>query len=303
MKTAANPYLRSKLSNTSFHVVNYFINFLIAVICFYPFLYLFLVSISDPHAVARGEVILFPVNTTLLYYKQVFELDGLFHAVFISAVRTLLGTVITLFFTTMIAYVLTKKQFKWRKVFYWMIIFTMYVSAGLIPYVLTMTALGLKNSFFLYILPGAVNAFGMVLIKTYIESIPQEVEESAIVDGAGYMKVLMRIVVPMSKPVIATVAVLTAVGQWNSFQDNFFLVQEKSLTTLQLMLWRFLNQAQSLAQQVQSSSRFSMSDLTPPNPFTLRCAISVVTMLPVMMVYPFLQRYFVKGIMLGAVKG
>jgi putative aldouronate transport system permease protein len=292
-----------KLSDLLFHFINYTLNIFLVILCTYPFYYIFLVSISDSNAVSRGEVVLWPLNTSFYYYEQVFALEGILNSLLISVSRSVIGTLITLFFTTMIAYVLTKKQFKWRKVFYRLIIFTMYVNVGIIPYVLTMTALGLKNNYLLYILPSAVYPFGMILIKTYIEQLPQDVEESAIVDGAGYFTVLLRIIVPISKPVIAAVAVFCAVGQWNSFQDNFFLVQDKNLTTMQLLLWNFLQQAESLARRAMSLDSLELARMTPPSPFTFKCAISVLAMIPVMVVYPLLQKHFVQGIMMGAVKG
>lgn len=286
-----------------FQIINLLLTLLAAFACFYPFYYLFLVSISDANAVARGEVLFWPVKTTLTYYKQVLEIPGIVHAFGVSVARTVLGTAITVFFTTMLAYVMTKKEFKWHKFCYRMVVFTMYVGAGLIPWVVTMTVLGLRDTFWLYILPSAVYAYGMVLIKTYIEQLPPEIEESAVIDGAGYFTILTRIIVPISKPSIAVVAIYSAVGQWNSFQDTFFLVRDKALNTMQFLLYNFLQQAESMARQVQTNPAFALQQLTPPSPFTLKCAVAVVTLIPVLLIYPLLQKHFAKGIMLGAVKG
>lgn len=295
--------MSTRINNGIFHTVNYLANFIFAFLCAYPFLYIFFVSISDVKAVQRGEVIFWPVKVTLYYYTQVFRVNGLVTAFFISVSRSVLGTLIQLFFTTMLAYAITKKEFKLRKVYYRLTISTMYFGAGIIPYVLTMSALGLRNNFLLYILPSAVNPFGVVLIKTYFEQLPQEIEESAIADGAGYLTVLAKIIVPISKPVIATLAIFCAVGQWNTFMDNFLLVQKPELTTLQYLLWQFMQAASGIANSIRSNPNFSLLNITPPNPFTFKCAISIITIIPILCVYPFLQRHFAGGIMIGAVKG
>ena len=301
-----NKYVhKSSVLDVLFQGGNYLFNFLFALLCFYPFYYLFLVTISDSNAVYRGEVVFLPVKINFLYYKQVFEYKGLLMSLFVSLGRTVAGTIITLFFTSMLAYVFTKKEFKWRKTFYRLTIFTMYASAGLIPWVVTYTLLGLRNSFLVYILPSAVSAFGLVLVKTYIEQMAPAVEESAIIDGAGYFTIFIKIIIPLTKPVIAALGVFSAVGQWNSFQDNFFLVQNHNLQTMQLTLYNILQNAERLAEEARrgNTSIFATLKIAPPDPFSIKCTVAVVTMLPVLLVYPFLQKFFVSGIMLGAVKG
>ncbi|MFD0716259.1 carbohydrate ABC transporter permease [Paenibacillus sp. GCM10027626] len=276
-----------------------------AAVCIYPFYYIVLVSISSADAVSRGEVIVFPIGLHWDNFVQVFRLNGILTAFGISVARTVAGTALMLFFSTMLAYICTKQELIGRKWIYRATVFTMFFQAGLIPWFVTMKMLGLQNNFLLYILPGILSPFAIILIKTYIESISPSLEESAIVDGAGYFTVLMKIVAPVSVPIIAAVAVFNAVGQWNSWQDNFFLVNDPRLQTLQLILKNFLSQAEMLANSLKggktdldTASRSQQLD-----PFAVKTTITVVTVIPILLVYPFLQKYFVKGIMLGAVKG
>jgi len=280
---------------------------LFAFLCLYPFYYLLLVSVSSPDAVAKGAVLFFPRDFTLIYYDRILRMDGIFNAFFVSCARTIIGTILTVFFSSILAYVVTKKEMVARRFFYRATVFTMYVNAGLIPWFIALRAYGLKDSFLLYVLPAAVSPFAVVLIKTYIESISPSIEESAFVDGAGFFTIFRTIIVPLSKPVIAAVAVFSAVYQWNQWQDNFFLVNKASLQTMQYTLMLFLRQAETLALAMAQNSKdpllLEQLKRNPLNPFTVRTAITMVTIVPILVVYPILQRYFVTGIMLGAVKG
>ena len=176
----------------------------------------------------------------------------------------------------------------------------MYVNAGLIPWYITMKGLGLKNNYLLYILPFAISAFYVVLYKTYVEQIPPALEESAQIDGASYFKSFIRIIFPVSKPIVATITIFSAVSQWNSWQDNLYLVNNKNLITLQLLLYNYLNSntASGLASRISQVS--SRSTITP---VAIKMTICMITAIPIIIVYPVMQKYFVKGIMLGAVKG
>lgn len=191
-----------------------------------------------------------------------------------------------------------------RKLVYRFIIITMYLSAGLVPWYLVMKAYGFQNSFLLYIIPGAINAYYMILIKTFIEQIPESMEESAEIEGAGFFTIFLRIIIPLSKPILATIAIYRAVAQWNSWQDNFFLVSKSSLQTVQLLLYKHLNETEKLMAMIRSGLNMEAGEggiVIPPQ--TIRMAAVVITIVPIMMVYPFAQKYFTKGIMMGAVKG
>jgi len=284
-----------------FDSLNYIILTLLLILTVYPFYYIFIYSISDAVLAQKGIVFL-PAGFSLKTYIGVFKLRGIPNAALVSLLRTLIGTVLTVGCSAFFAYLVTKKELFLRKVIYRFVIISMYFNAGFIPWYITMKALGLKNNFMLYVLPSAVIAFYVILIKTFIEQLPQSLEESARIDGAGYIKVFAKIIFPISMPIIATIMVFSAVGQWNSWIDNFFLVENPDLMTLQLILYQFLSQANAIASRsMQELSRgILVKTLTPQS---IKMGITMVVTLPVLMVYPFMQRYFIKGIMLGAVKG
>ncbi|QHT61479.1 carbohydrate ABC transporter permease [Paenibacillus lycopersici] len=291
----------NKSSNLSFDIVNYGIQIIFTLLCIYPFYYIFIYSVSDPQQALKG-VILLPKQLTFVNYTHIFRLDNMLHSFLISVLRTVIGTIVTIACSSWFAYAVTKNELYGRTVIYRFLIVTMYFNAGLIPWYITMKELGLKNNFLLYILPFAVVAYYVILLKTFIEQLPQALEESAMIDGAGYFRIFTSVIVPLSTPIIATIAVFASVSQWNTWTDNYFLVSADNLQTLQLILYNYLTDAQ----QIVNSS--NLQDLnrglaTKISPESIRITITMVVTLPVMLVYPFLQRYFVKGIMLGAIKG
>ena len=270
--------------------------------CIYPFYYIFIASISSPDAVKKTMITWYPLEPTFANYLQVFKLNGIFNAFIVSVSRTFAGTAVTLFFTSILAYTLTKNELPCRKFFYSIAIVSMYINAGLIPWYLTMRTIGLKDRFLVYILPTAVSANSMILIKTYMESITAGIEESAMIDGAGYFTIYWRIVMPICKPVLAAIIVFTAVGQWNSWTDNLLLVNNMNLKTLQMTLLEYLNQATNVANMARTGGAGAVSGAAI-SPFTLRMTITMVVTVPILVVYPFMQKYFINGIMIGAVKG
>lgn len=279
----------------------YLICILLVIICIYPFYYVIIYSISDPAQASKG-IFLLPKGFNLDTYKGIIKLNDIPGAYLISILRTLLGTGITIISSSFFAYLVTNQKMYYRKIVYRFVIITMYINAGLIPWYITMKAYGLQNNFLLYILPGALSAYYVILLKTYMESLPKELEESAKIDGAGMMTIFARIIFPLSKPIVATVGVFSMVGQWNQWQDNYFLVSDAKLQTLQMVLYNYLNQANRF--QSMSSNAIDASAVTSSiTPSSIKMCITVLVVLPIMCVYPFLQRYFVKGIMMGAVKG
>ena len=285
-----------------FDVVNHLILFLFAFLCIYPFYFVLIGSVSS--GPAARTAFFWPANFTLGTYEQLLANADIYRAFMVSVGRTVFGTALTVFFTAMLAHLLTKQKMYFRKAIYRYFIVTMYFNAGLIPWYLTMQAYGLQNTFLLYIIPGTVNVFFLILVKTYIESIPASLEESAEIDGAGFFTIFLRIILPLTKPVLATIVIFGAVGAWNSWVDNFFLVSDRRLMTLQLMLWNHLQQAQSLATTMRNATNASGAPMAfPISPDNIRMAMVIITVFPIMLVYPFLQKYFAKGIMLGAVKG
>ena len=193
-----------------------------------------------------------------------------------------------------------------RKFWYRFFVITMYFNAGLIPMFITMKNLHLTNTFWVYIIPAIVQPFNIILVKTYIESIPKALQEAAEIDGAGILTVFWKIILPTAKPILATIAIFAAVGQWNSFQDTLIYITDQKLYSLQYLLYTYINQASSLAAMVRSSGTGAISAAmvaTQQTPTSIRMTVSVIVVLPILFVYPIFQRFFVQGIMIGSVKG
>lgn len=275
------------------------------LLCIFPFYYLFINTISDNTLVSKGLITFFPKGIHFANYKKIFEIRGLVNSLMISVARTVLGTFLTLFGTTFLGYAFSRKELWHRTWCYRFVIVTMYFNAGIIPWYINMKNLGLTNNFLAYIIPGIVSPFSLVLFKTYVESIPPSLEESAQLDGAGYMKRYFHLIIPLCKPIIATLAVFSAVGQWNSFTDTLFLMTDTKLYSLQYTLSQYLNESNALAESLRQAASDGMqvnlsAVLTPTS---VKMTVSMVAVIPILLVYPFFQRYFVNGIMIGAVKG
>ncbi|WP_197726487.1 carbohydrate ABC transporter permease [Cohnella abietis] len=292
---------RTNLMETLFHSCNLIFFLLIAFACTYPFYYILIYTISDP-VKAAGGLLLLPKGLNFVNYEKLLQMNTLYSTVLISVLRTVIGTLITVACCTFFSYIVTKPELYFRKFIYRFVVITLYFNAGLIPWYLTMRYLHLDNNFLLYVLPSAISGFYIVLIKTYIEQLPAALEESAMIDGAGYWTVFQNIIVPLSMPIIATIAVFAAVGQWNAWQDNYFLVTKQSLQTLQVMLYNYLNSAAAMA-NVNPSDFLDKNVSHRLTPESIKMTMTMIVTLPILFVYPFMQRYFVKGIMLGAVKG
>ena len=286
---------------TIFQIVTMALFLLFAFACIYPFWYIIIYSFSNPTLSALGLGFL-PRGFTTRAFEEVLKQPQIYSGFIVSTLRSVVGTVLTLFFSAMFAYVLTKDQYPMRKFIYRLTIVSMYIQVGLIPWFLTMRAYGLKDNFLLYVIPGAVSAFYVVLIRTYIQNIPDSIEEAALIDGANFFQIYTRIVLPVCKPVLAAVAVFSAVGQWNSWTDNMFLVSDPNLQTMQYMLYKMLNQAQALVTAIQHGALAGGRQPPPMSTMVIQMCSTVITVIPIILVYPFLQRYFVKGIMMGAVK-
>ena len=287
-----------------FDVINYSLFGLFAIVTIFPLYYVYVNAFSGADYVARGDVVFWPKGFTLETFVKIFKLNGIGEAVLNSVLRTVLGAIIAVVASAVLGYVMTKNELKHRKFWYRYFILTMYVGAGLIPGYLNMKELGFLNSFWwIYLAGGFSQAYNMVLTKTYIEGLPPSLEEAAYIDGAGYFQRFMYVVIPLSKPILATIAVFAAVGQWNSFMDTLLYMTNGGNQTLQSVLYKFLNQSKSLADLIKSSGVVSQEMIQQMTPLTIKYAITAVTVTPVMFVYPFFQRYFTKGIMIGAVKG
>ena len=238
-------------------------------------------------------------------YTALLNVSDLSSALIVSLSRTVLGTALMVAASGFIGYLVTKDEMWGRKFWYRFLVITMYFNAGLIPWFLNMQMLGLTNTFWAYIIPGIVAPYNIILVKTYIESIPAELEESAQIDGASFFTVFRKIIWPLSKPILATIAIFGAVGHWNSFTDSLILMTSApKLYTLQHRLYIYLNQASNLSALMESGGSVSEAVLkSAMSGKVIKYTISMVTVIPILIVYPFMQRYFEKGIMLGAVKG
>lgn len=299
--------MKKKLSagDITFNVINYTLFAAFTLVCIIPFYYLFINTISANDLVSKGQILWVPKGIHFGNYIEILKLRGLGSATLVSVCRTLFGTILTLIGTAFLGYALSKQELWHRKIWYRFVIITMYFNAGIIPWFINMKNLGLTNNFLAYIIPTIITPFSLILFKTYVESIPPSLEESADLDGAGYVVKFTKIIIPLCKPIIATIAIFSAVGQWNSFTDTLFLMTDSKLYSLQFMLYQYLNEASSLAdtlkQMQQNGMEVSTANLLTPT--SIKMTVSMVVVIPILCVYPFFQKFFVNGIMIGAVKG
>ncbi len=287
-----------------FELCNYTFFFLFTLICAYPFYYLIINSISANDLSSGGMINFWPREIHFKNYMDVFKMSGLFNAMLISVLRTVLGTFLTVMASAYLGFMFTQEKMWHRKFWYRFVIVTMYFNAGLIPVYMTMKTMHLINSFWVYIIPLIVQPFNIIMVKTYVESLPASLQEAAEMDGAGILTRFFKIVLPTSKPILATIAIWAAVGQWNSFQDTLLYITNQKLYSLQYLLYTYINQASSLANLVKASGTAAVANIaTKQTPTSIRMTVSVIVVLPILFIYPMFQKYFVKGIMIGAVKG
>ncbi|MDE7238480.1 MAG: carbohydrate ABC transporter permease [Lachnospiraceae bacterium] len=297
--------IRLTTGDIIFNILNYGFFGIFTISCIFPFYYIFINTISSRSAVTRGEVLFYPIGVTLKNYLDILKVDDVFRAFGVSITRTIVGTALMVLATGFIGYLVTKEEMWHRKLWYRFLIITMYFNAGIIPWYMNMNMLGLTDHFIAYIIPGIVAPYNIILVKTYIESIPGELEESAFMDGAGYLTVFWKIVWPLSRPILATIAIFGAVGHWNSFTDSLILMQNTpKLYTLQHLLYNYLNQATNIGAAMNSGdSAAAAAAAEMLNNKVIKYTVAMTSIIPILLVYPFMQRYFEKGIMLGAVKG
>lgn len=287
-------------------ILTYVIYSIFAFVCVYPFYYIFINTISANDLSERGKIVFWPKGIHFTNYLNVMKIDGLLQATKISLARTVIGTFVTVIVAAFLGYMFTRETMWHRKLWFRLVAATMYFNAGIIPWFITMKNLGLTNNFWVYILPATVQPFYIILCKTFVESIPKELEDAAEIDGAGTLRIFFQIIIPIIKPILATVAIFAAVAQWNSFQDTLLLVTDDKLYTLQYVLYNYLNQASSLKSLVNNSSSAEAMAASLAHASTatsIRMTVTIVVVTPIILVYPIFQRFFTKGIMIGAVKG
>ena len=269
------------------------------VITLYPVWNTLAISFNDGTDALRGGIYLWPRKWTLKNYITVLEKQNLITGAYITVARTVVGTLLALVANAILAFIVSRKDFLFKQELSLFWVITMYVNGGMIPTFLLYKSLGLTNSFWVYVIPGMFSAFNMLVIRTYMTGIPDSLEESAQLDGAGYTTIFIKIISPLCKPVYATVALFVAVGQWNSWFDAMLYNRMSSnLTTLQYELMKLLS---SVSNQGTSAEAMKNAAGTV-TPTSVRAAATILTMLPIICLYPFLQRYFVTGLTIGGVK-
>ena len=268
----------------------------IIVITLYPFLNVLAISFNDPIDTMRNINFIIPRQFTTSNYVYVFEENDLVKPLLLSVARTVIGAGIGVICTAMLAYVLSRKDFYFNKLFTLLFVITMYVSGGLIPeYLLLMRTLKMGNNFLVYIIPGMIWVYNLILVRSFIEGLPAALQEAARVDGANDFIIWAKIVLPLCKPVLATVALFMAVGQWNSFMDTYLYAKE--LPTLQYVLYEIMEKA-----TIKIDPHAAEQRKNAVSPLSVRMAITIIATVPIIIVYPFLQKYFVGGMTVGAVK-
>ncbi|MDO4865434.1 MAG: carbohydrate ABC transporter permease [Clostridia bacterium] len=289
-----------------FPIVNTLLLTVLMFVTLYPVINTVAYSLNDGTDALKGGIGLWPRVFSFKSYQSILQDPAVYQAAWISASKTVVITLLNLLWTGMLAYTLTRKEYVLRKIITTMLVLTMYVNAGLIPnYLLITKTLHLQKSYWVYIIPTMFSCFNMIVLRTYIAGLPEALVESARIDGAGDIRIYWQIIFPLCKPVLATVALFVAVGSWNSwFDTHLYNASKANLHSLQYLLKMKLATTQSSANAANASvDALASSASSKTTSVTIRCAITVISTVPILIVYPFLQRYFVTGMVLGSVKG
>ena len=290
---------KTSVADKVFVTLNTLFMIMFVIITLYPVLNTLAISLNDGTDALRGGIYLLPRKFTWKNYITVLQKDNLIMGAYITVARTVIGTALALFANAILAFIVSRKRFMFKKQLSLFWVITMYVNGGMIPTFLLFKTLHLTNSFWVYVIPGMFSAFNMLVIRTYMNGISDSLEESAQLDGAGYTTIFLKIISPLCKPVYATVALFVAVGQWNSWFDAMLYNRmSANLTTLQYELMKLLSSVTNQGNSVESMKNAAGS----VTPTSVRAAATILTMLPIICLYPFLQRYFVTGLTIGGVK-
>ncbi|MEO2212838.1 carbohydrate ABC transporter permease [Paenibacillus amylolyticus] len=292
----------NRFGDRIFKIIVYFILILVLLVTFLPFWNILILSLNSAEDTVRGGVYLWPRDLTLDSYQQILKDSEILSGLWVTVKRTLIGAPLSVLVITMLAYPLSRRNLIGRKGWNLYFIFTMYFSGGLIPFYMVLKALNMIDTFSVFILPSLMNVFYMIIVRTFMEQLPHEIEESARVDGANDLTIFFRIVMPLTTPVLATVGLFQAIGHWNAWFDSYAFTYSSDLKTLQAVLVKILNQFQTGGMISQTQMLANSAKRNAVSSDTIRMAATMVATLPIVMVYPFLQKYFVKGMTLGAVK-
>lgn len=286
---------KHSLGDVTFHLVNTIIMLFVVVIMLYPFWNTIAISFNDAQDTLRGGITLFPRVFSTYSYESVFKNKLMGTAAINSVLRTVISTVLGVVVGSLIAYVLSRKELVGRKFITAYFLVIMYISAGLIPNYFLIKNLGMLNTFAVYIIPGLVSVYNIIVIKSFMQSLPDSLTEAAMVDGAGHFRCYWQIVLPCCKPVLATIALWCAVGAWNQWFDTFLYASSADhLTTLQYEMMSGRDNSSIFGNGQQMANTIT--------PASIRAAVTIVASVPILVVYPFMQKYFVKGVTLGATK-
>ncbi|WP_159881911.1 carbohydrate ABC transporter permease [Paenibacillus puerhi] len=284
------------LGNRLFDLVNYGLLGLIGLLCILPFVYVLAVSFTAPHIVAQGGFILYPKEISLAAYQYIFSTDTLLRSLGVSIYITVLGTLINLVFTSLLAYPLSRPHLKGRRLMLLAVLFTMLFNGGLIPTYYVVRSLNMIDTLWSLMVPVAISAFNLIILKNFFQQMPEGIEDSAKIDGCNDLSILARIIIPLSLPAIATFGLFYAVDHWNKFFSAVMYINNSDKWPVQVLLREIV---------INASSRVGDTNIEEMNiqPLTIKMAVIVFATLPIMAVYPFLQKHFAKGVMLGSVKG
>lgn len=292
-------WTKARTKNLIIDIIIYAIILLVSLTCVLPFIHVFSKSVSEEAYVIANKIILLPKGFTITAYKKIFADASIIRSLYVTVVVTVLFTITGMIVTICAAYPLSRKDLKGRSVLTFIFMFTMYFSGGIIPEYLLMNTLGLLDTWTVLILPLAFSPYNLLIMKTSLQSsIPDSLIESATLDGAGQIRILASIVLPLSKPIIATLSLFYAVGRWNAYQDALFYIKQRTdLRPLQLKLYYLVVAAtESFQAAIEGSAQVT-------NPEVLKASCIMFATIPIICVYPFVQKYFVQGTMIGSVKG
>ena len=295
--------MRKGLGGKVFDCLNIVGMLLLAAVMLYPYLNQIAISFNEGMDTAFGGITIFPRRFTLENYRAIFNNDMIINATFVTVITVIAATLLGLVICLSAAYALQKKGMPMRNFLIWFLLIPMYITPGLIPILILYRYLGLLNNIFVYILPGAFSFFNTLIIRSYLKGLPKGLEEAALIDGANEITVLFRVIVPLCMPVLATVALWLSVGAWNDWTTTLYFVNDRNLFRLQFVIMQIIQQSEIVQRMAAEAAMTGTAPLEArPTSETVKAAAIIFSTIPIIMVYPFLQRYFVKGVTIGAIK-
>ena len=293
--------VKNSRGDKAFDILNILGMCLLILLTVYPFWYTLIGSLSQGADYNAGGVFFYPRKFTIANYRAVFQNLQLFDAYKITIIRTIIGTVTSVLFTVIFAYGFSRKALRGRKIYAALGIFTMFFGGGLIPYYMVIRQLGLFDNFLVYIIPSLFSFWNVIIFQSFFKEIPESIIESAKIDGATEYRILFSLILPLSKPVIASIGLFTAVYHWNAYFDAMTFTNNAAIQTLQVLLMKIVRSKEFAQNMSETAARFvNKGDLSP---VTVQLATIMVASIPIIVVYPFVQKYFVKGVMIGSIKG